>query len=209
MISRQELDENLSELRRRDPQLKQFGASTHRYKLNPPAQIVEIEQFESDAGVKLPLEYLNFLTRCGNGGAGPHYGLLSLEQVRSEFDDEFPLKLAGNHFSAPLSPHEERCYPVQGAIPIAHGGCGNMALIVTTGPDRGNIWFYSVDERLLPFSHEMPVYRLNSTIEETLAANSLRNGRLLADQSTRWQFVRWYEDWLTRCLQEVRDPAIR
>jgi hypothetical protein len=202
MISLQELDKKLSQLRRRDPELKLFGASTHRYTLNPPLGVDEIERFEQDAGVKLPEEYRNFLTRIGNGGAGPYYGLFSLEQVRSEFDDEFPLERIGELFLPPRTAHDERFYPVQGAIPIAHVGCGSMVLIVGTGSEHGNIWTYCVDERLRPYGYEIPAYPPNSTIEERIAANDALDDRLLADRSSNWGFCKWYEDWLTRSLQK-------
>src|SRR4051794_33564113 len=66
----------LDELARRDPRRKLFGSGFHDYKLNPPQPVAVIEAFEERHGVSLPEDYRLFITEVGNGGAGPHYGLL-------------------------------------------------------------------------------------------------------------------------------------
>ncbi len=37
---------------------------------------------EADFNIKLPDDYVYFLTEIGNGGAGPYYGLYSLDELR-------------------------------------------------------------------------------------------------------------------------------
>ena len=71
------LQTKLDELRRRDPQLKVFGASTHRYVLNPCLSEEQVRESESRYGIDIPEEYRNFLLFMGNGGAGPAYGVFS------------------------------------------------------------------------------------------------------------------------------------
>ncbi len=68
--------QKLAELDRRDGRRRIFGASHHQYRLNPPLSLVVIEAFERRHGVSLPEGYRLFLTRIGNGGAGPYYGVL-------------------------------------------------------------------------------------------------------------------------------------
>ncbi len=58
-----------------------FGASKHQYRLNPVISIDKIHKFESKYNIKLPEEYVFFLTMVGNGGAGPYYGMYMLENV--------------------------------------------------------------------------------------------------------------------------------
>lgn len=65
----------------RDPSRLIFGADHHNYKLNPPASPEQVRRFEEKHNLLLPEEYKFFLTQIGNGGAGPYYGLYSLEEV--------------------------------------------------------------------------------------------------------------------------------
>jgi len=74
------LDKNLVPARLRamaesDPDLLEFGAAVHRYRLNPPLSASELDAFEQQHGLALPEDYRHFLTEIGNGGAGPFYGV--------------------------------------------------------------------------------------------------------------------------------------
>ena len=60
---------------------KVFGAEKHKYKLNPPISMEKVREFEEKYRIKLPDEYVFFLTEVGNGGAGPYYGLYPLEKL--------------------------------------------------------------------------------------------------------------------------------
>ena len=66
-----------------DKDLKVFGASSHKYQLNPVTTLDKVQEFEKKYGLKLPEAYVKFLTEIGNGGAGPDYGLYSLEKVEA------------------------------------------------------------------------------------------------------------------------------
>ena len=65
-------------LRTASPQPAVFGARHHGFVLNPPLAEEEVAAFERRYKVRLPADYRRFLTEVGNGGAGPHYGLLRL-----------------------------------------------------------------------------------------------------------------------------------
>ncbi len=65
-----------------DRDYKVFGAKSHKYRLNPTVSIEEVQQFEQEYHLTLPEEYVFFLTKVGNGGAGPYYGLYSLKTLR-------------------------------------------------------------------------------------------------------------------------------
>lgn len=64
-----------------DKDFQVFGAQKHQYRLNPVVSPAQIKAFEQKYHVQLPEEYVFFLTHVGNGGAGPYYGLYSLEQL--------------------------------------------------------------------------------------------------------------------------------
>ena len=72
-----------------DSFLEVFGARSHRYRLDSPIDIKEVEIFEKKYNISLPDEYKVFLTQIGNGGneyktqvgnsgAGPYYGIYKL-----------------------------------------------------------------------------------------------------------------------------------
>ena len=78
----------LALLREADPGCKQFGARTHRYQLNPALAPAAVQAFEHAHHVQLPADYVAFLTEVGDGGAGPYYGVRSLEASRAlDWDD--------------------------------------------------------------------------------------------------------------------------
>ncbi|MGJ1267050.1 SMI1/KNR4 family protein [Sphingobacterium spiritivorum] len=95
----------LQQLKESDTDLVLFGAESHTYTLHTPLSIEEIRAFESENEVKLPEDYVLFLTQMGNGGAGPFYGIFPLQESRINLSDN-----AGNvtyfNLSQPF-PHTE------------------------------------------------------------------------------------------------------
>jgi len=69
----------LTELRKLDPDYTLFGARSHRYRLGPPLTEAKVAKHERRLGVPLPAEYRQFVTEVGHGGAGPFYGLFTLD----------------------------------------------------------------------------------------------------------------------------------
>ncbi|KAB1155935.1 hypothetical protein F7018_11540 [Tenacibaculum aiptasiae] len=73
-----------------DSFLEVFGASSHKYILNSPLNMQEVNNFEKKYNITLPNNYRTFLTEIGNGGlenknsvvgnsgAGPDYGIFKL-----------------------------------------------------------------------------------------------------------------------------------
>lgn len=72
-----------------DSFLEVFGANRHKYRLDSPADISEVEAFEQKYNISLPEGYKVFVTQVGNGGyqsqsqvgnsgAGPSYGIYKL-----------------------------------------------------------------------------------------------------------------------------------
>ena len=66
---------------KKDAGYKVFGSAKHKYRLNPVITLDAVHQFENQHHLTLPEEYVFFLTKVGNGGAGPYYGLYSLEEL--------------------------------------------------------------------------------------------------------------------------------
>ena len=82
----EEIKQKLEELKALDTELGIFGASSHKYDLNPVINEQEIGEFEQRFSCKLPASYKLFLTTLGNGGAGPSYGLFPLGFMDEGFD---------------------------------------------------------------------------------------------------------------------------
>lgn len=67
-----------------DPEYRDFGANIHKYELNPPAKLSEVRKFEKEYNIKLPEGFVQYLTEVGNGGAGPFYGIYSLDMIKKK-----------------------------------------------------------------------------------------------------------------------------
>lgn len=72
----------LEKLRQVDSERILFGADTHKYLLKPTLTNQQVKEFELENKVELPMEYVLFLTKIGDGGAGPFYGVNTLEGSR-------------------------------------------------------------------------------------------------------------------------------
>jgi hypothetical protein len=170
-----------------------FGVKSHRFKLDPPLSEHLIHQFETRYRVTLPNDYRNFLLHMGNGGAGPYYGILPLEEWDDIFYFENPV-LRDQVLAAPclLTPALERethwCeqlagtdwehryyeteawHPYQGTLPICSQGCTYYSVLILNGPERNRVC--NIDQSLQP-----PQF------------------------SPHANFLDWYEDWLNQLLQ--------
>ena len=148
---------------RRPVPRKFVGEREHHFHLGRPLGEDQVTAFEEAHGVELPAEYRAFLTRIGNGGAGPYYGLLPLERwaqaALEYFDDETalppdllsrpsPLRdgltgvdwielLGGEPRPRPFDPRQ--WHPYQGTLAACHLGATYYALVVVSGAARGRV----------------------------------------------------------------------
>jgi hypothetical protein len=142
-----------------------FGASKHQYKLNPVASMDDIYRFESKYNIKLPEEYVFFLTMVGNGGAGPYYGLYTLENtiIHNEYSDSISKQAFLNkHLTKEMwkimmdkleesddAQYDEIMEQVYaGLIIIGTQGCTYDNLLMVNGSEEGKIVY--IDWNLEP-----------------------------------------------------------
>ena len=71
--------QKLEYLNLRDSKRRIFGSGKHQYELAPCLTREEIREFENQHEFQLPEEYREFLRSVGSSGAGPYYGINSLE----------------------------------------------------------------------------------------------------------------------------------
>jgi hypothetical protein len=106
----------LEGLKALDAQCQIFGADHHRYQLRPRLLSDEIAGIEARLGVALPIELRSFYQEMGDGGAGPHYGIVSSAQ----------LKLVDGRY-----------------LFVSDQGCGHGTYLTA---DRGLIAFHDVED---------------------------------------------------------------
>lgn len=209
--------DKLAQLREADRDFGVFGSEQHHYRLGPCLTEKQIQQFEQRHRITLPQEYRAFLLHVGNGGAGPYYGLLPLESsVVSEEGDfltrPFPYSNWWNGMTPPnwwnvvseqrepaqFDPFREEEYfadiHVQGALRLAHEGCGYYRLLVVSGPERGHIWS---DERagdggIFPLPYQSGSYYVEGFYLIPVEPHS-----------PRVTFSQWYLEWLDKTLQKM------
>ncbi|WP_331127114.1 SMI1/KNR4 family protein [Longimicrobium sp.] len=165
------LDRIADKVRRaRERDLRPFGAESRGIPdIRPPLSPGEVAAVEARLGVALPEEYRGFITRVGDGGAGPAYGLFSLAaalreakadahpqvlaipfpHVQTYNPDEDPEVIAfwDRADAGEVSDDEQRLQGAReagGTLPLCDEGCGYLHLLVVTGPTRGTMW---VDSR--------------------------------------------------------------
>lgn len=102
-----------------DRTLARFGAARHRYELAAPLTAAELAAIEDETGV-LPEELRAFVHEIGAGGAGPYHGWIP------------PARAA--RFVTPGGASWTR------ALPVAHLGCGYVAVLPLDGAARGEVW---------------------------------------------------------------------
>jgi SMI1/KNR4 family protein SUKH-1 len=148
---------------------KVLGEREHGFRLEPRLEEAEVQRFERSHGVALPEDYRAFVTRVGNGGAGPYYGLLPLQRWAAApleyLSDERPLPgdllsrpsplrdgltgvdwvelLGGDVRSRRFDPGT--WHPYQGTITLSHLGSTYYSLLIVTGPARGRVCSVDLD----------------------------------------------------------------
>lgn len=192
---------DLAFLKEADPSCELFGARRHKYNFNSPLKESEVESFERRFNIRLPEDYRCFIMNIGNGGAGPYYGLETLENSlfadldfkrENEFVDPsipFPitepwnLEYEGNEDDeSEVESFDEQYFDPKwdsGILRICNFGCGVTMNLVVNGAEYGHIW---VDDRC-------------------------NDGGIYPDpyfgQTERTSFLEWYEMWLKRSLNDI------
>jgi len=203
------LIQNLERVRANGSTFGIFGEDSHRYELHAPLLEEDVSAFENEHAIRLPDDYRQFLTRVGNGGAGPYYGLFRLGEIDHGFDygpwggfvgrlsSPFPHTHAWNdltgkpddqaamdsdEYDALVTTFDQKYYDsrqVDGAIPICHLGCALRQCLVISGAEAGNVW---CDDR----------------------ADYKGLHPLQPQGRVRTSFFEWYRDWLDEVLSKVQ-----
>ena len=146
MLTRDAVSRKLAAAEQLDPNLLRFGARTHRYALGAPLGAARLAEIESGLGFQLPEDYRQFITTIAASGAGPGYGLITLDHPR-QYDE-----LAKKYFTAPtvatvtttdgkqIKGYSRYAPNQEGLILLADNGCTKTSLMVINGDDVGSIY---------------------------------------------------------------------
>jgi len=115
------------------------------FKIGRCLALKEIELFEINHKIKLPEEYIDFVTNIGCFGFGPNEGLLPLSQyndlhhriLENDLQKEFPFteKKEDDEIY-----HFEYDSLLNGVILISDCGCGDFEILIVNGEEYGNVW---------------------------------------------------------------------
>lgn len=127
-----EIRKKIELLKRYDSSFAAFGSKTHEYIINPVLSESDIAKFEKIEQVNLPKSYRDYLKYLGDGGAGPNYGIYSLQDARNGAGWYLPIKDLNNKENDDDSP---------GELLISHNGCGLFTWLKVSGPSAGEVWY--------------------------------------------------------------------
>ncbi len=184
------IQHKLELVKAQDTEYTEFGSSSHRYEMKSVISKTKLEKWQLKHGVTLPEPFAEFLMTIGNGGAGPYYGVYSLQKATS-YTEEPALSLPSilrprmskaewNGLIAPLISDEDisdeqyeqtRSQILGGMLCIGTQGCDYDMYLVLDGPYRGRLVYTNDFYEDAPFFF---VYDLT--------------------------FLDWYERWLDEIL---------
>ncbi len=161
----------------------------HQYELNPPAPATLVAALEQEHSISLPGDYRFFVTQFADGGAGPAYGLFTIEESFADHlvpslpfpydagkrvpysDDqtEDDLKELCAFYDDPRNEH--------GKLVIGEIGCGIMIDLIVNGRSKGQVW---IDDRTYEWGGLYPYDQFGNSEPLT--------------------FMGWYEAWLDDSL---------
>ncbi len=119
-------------LKKYDTSYTAFGSEIHGYEINPVLSEPELVDFEKKEQIRLPKSYREYLKYLGNGGAGPAYGIYSLEEARNRAGWFPPIADLNNRI-------ETEDFP--GELLISHNGCALFTWLAVVGPFAGELWY--------------------------------------------------------------------
>lgn len=195
-----------------DPKRQQdYYANSHHWQLYPPAELWEIEEFEKNSGVELPIEYVYYLTQVGAGGASPGTELRKFDP-KWGMDEE--ISKESRQLSYPMSNGEwEQTFGDDELDDYYYGTldlCGMdltfTARLILIGPMKGKIVYLDYGSDLAPmwpkgFPDFLSWYEIFFT--ELLAGYDIK---------PTWKFM-WHEpgdvDALIGAFQSTKDNKYR
>jgi hypothetical protein len=200
--------DGVAELKRSDRGLRVFGANGHGYQFNARLDKTEVAACEQQWGMKLPADYVEFLTQVGNGGAGPFYGVFRLgEWDGSNWGEPWNININGDPSKA--FPHRAAWNEVR-----------DRASAPADGESREyDEWLEREDQRYWAPEHtngSIPICTLGCALRFVLIVAGPEAGHVWRDDradenglyplgtgTDRVSFSDWYLSWLNEAFKQV------
>lgn len=162
------------------------GATRHRYELREPIDNLHLVEFEDRLGAQLPSEYRSWITQVADGGSGPMYGLIPLNDEPETMTLEYGSDFLGEEAIATRAAADdagiwkrntEILY--RGMTFVAEEGDGAWNVLILRGAAAGQIWWLNTEHAIArPILHP-----------ETRSPVG---------------FLDWYELWLERAFTDAK-----
>jgi hypothetical protein len=156
-----EIKSKIHRLAQFDKTKQVFGARYHKYQFGRQLTEAQMIDWEEQSSVALPHELRAFFLECGNGGAGPYFGMKGLQEIdlyepNAPFRDADYLRALAKERYDPGGEDFEYYYAheddwdvapddYQGMIAIIECGCGGQICAVTNGEKMGQVVFKTAD----------------------------------------------------------------
>lgn len=191
-----------------DSTFELFGASSHRYQLNPRLSGVEVTEFENRHSIRLPETYRDFVLNVGDGGAGPYYGVFRLGKMDDGYGES---EWKEGDFVGVLRdcwPHHRAWNLPEEALTIPDGLSGEAADMAMDEIDK-RYWDGSLVAGALPICHHGCALRDWLVITGPEAGQVWHDARVdhgglrpyESADGKRLTFAEWYLDWLDAALR--------
>ena len=183
-----------------------------RIQLNDPISEPDVASFEQKHGILLPPGYREFITRIGNGGAGPFYGVFPLGSMDDNFDmrqwhenDGFVGTLS-KPFSFQNEWNDVSGMPTDDLLDQDEDAYNKQIEAF-----ESTYWSSDVMHGAFPICHEGCALRILLVVTGKQAGNLWEDRRSeyaglrpvrLADGSVA-TFSRWYTEWLDTCFTKA------
>lgn len=109
----------IPQLKALDKQLQAFGAEHHGYRAGPRVPDSALSSIESRLGVRLPPQLASFYREVGDGGVGPHYGIVPSRALEVK-DGKY--------------------------VFVSEQGCGHRTYVMADGAGLDNVAFLDLDD---------------------------------------------------------------
>jgi hypothetical protein len=195
-------------VKQRDSAFELFGAPLHRYQLNPRLSELEVTEFETRHGIRLPEAYRDFVLNVGDGGAGPYYGVFRLGKMDDVYGES---EWKEGEFVGSL----RACWPHRQAWNLPY-----EALTIPFGlsPDAEDIARDEIDKKYWDaalVAGALPICHHGCALRDWLVITGPEAGQVWHDERVdqgglrpyeiadgkRLTFTEWYLDWLDDALR--------
>lgn len=191
-----------------DPDCIGFGVERHKYELCPPIAEKNLLRLEKKFKISLPEDYREFITNIGNGGAGPSYGLYSIEGALGGKDPTYQYRASkvgdeiNKNFVRPDEVSGDNFLSENGTLILCQHGCANDDFLVLNDKEKGNVWQYiEWVGHLVPLLKNMPDLKIAYDLPESKKSQLEQewvNSLLVATNEEKMTFSDWYCDWLEK-----------